>query len=69
MERVFGLTSVAKKHYKELDGKAALCKKCQKCIERCPQNLDIPFWLDKVVETLDDDAESSRKDNQKQEAD
>ena len=36
-----------------LEGKRAdLCVRCNKCIEVCPQKIDIPEWLEKIHELL-----------------
>ena len=53
LERVFGLTEEARSRYESLTGKAALCRLCGKCIEPCPQDLDIPARLAEAVEVLD----------------
>lgn len=54
----------AKKEYKKLaadkdalstakdNGMAALCSKCKKCLEKCPQSIDIPGELEKVNSVL-----------------
>lgn len=31
---------------------ASLCKQCKKCVERCPQHIDIPSQLQEVSKTL-----------------
>jgi hypothetical protein len=56
LERVFGLTEHAKGRYASLAGKAALCRLCGKCVEPCPQDLDIPARLAEAVATLDERA-------------
>ncbi len=53
LERVFGLSDHAREQYEQLDGKAALCKLCGKCLEPCPQNIDIPQHLSDAVQTFD----------------
>ncbi len=53
LERVFGLTEQARSRYESLPGKAALCRLCGKCIEPCPQDLDIPDRLAEAVQALD----------------
>jgi predicted aldo/keto reductase-like oxidoreductase len=36
-----------------LEGKRAdLCVRCNKCIEVCPQKIDIPEWLGKIHKLL-----------------
>jgi len=40
-----GISSV--RHY------ASLCKKCGKCIEKCPQHIEIPKSLDEVKKTME----------------
>ena len=36
-----------------LDGKRGdLCAKCNKCVEICPQKIDVPEWLEKIHELL-----------------
>ncbi|NLO29247.1 MAG: aldo/keto reductase, partial [Methanosarcina mazei] len=32
---------------------ASLCVQCGKCLEKCPQHLDIPMILESVVEELE----------------
>ena len=56
LERVYGLTEHARQRYAHLDGKAALCMACGKCVEKCPQNLDIPVRLADAVKALDERA-------------
>ncbi len=53
MERIFGLTDHARSRYARLAGKAALCRLCGKCLEPCPQDLDIPARLAETVAALD----------------
>jgi ferredoxin len=53
-DRIFGLTEHAKARYASLGGKAALCRQCGKCVEPCPQNLDIPTRLGEAVALLDE---------------
>ena len=54
LDRVFGLTDHAKSRYATLGGKAALCRQCGKCVELCPQELDIPTRLGESVSLLDE---------------
>ena len=56
LERVFGLTEHARSQYARLTGKAALCRLCGQCLEKCPQNLDIPTRLGEAVAMLDERA-------------
>ncbi len=56
LERIFGLTDHAKSRYAALTGKAALCRLCGKCVEKCPQDLDIPARLAETVAVLDERA-------------
>jgi predicted aldo/keto reductase-like oxidoreductase len=58
LERVFGLTDHARATYASLGGKAALCRLCGKCVEPCPQDLDIPARLAEAVAVLDERAGS-----------
>ncbi|MHC5034466.1 MAG: aldo/keto reductase, partial [Planctomycetota bacterium] len=58
LDRVFGLTEHAKGRYASLAGKAALCRLCGKCVEPCPQDLDIPARLAEAVAILDERAGS-----------
>lgn len=37
----------------EEPGFASQCVKCGKCLEKCPQHLDIPTILESVVEELE----------------
>jgi hypothetical protein len=54
LDRVFGLRDHARSRYGSLDGKAALCRLCGKCVPLCPQKLDIPTRLTEAVMTLDE---------------
>jgi len=56
LERVFGLTEHARSRYASLAGKAAFCRLCGKCVEPCPQDLDIPARLAEAVAVLDERA-------------
>ena len=58
LERVFGLTEHARSRYAALTGKAALCRLCGKCVEKCPQDLAIPERLSEAVAALDERAGS-----------
>jgi len=58
LERIFGLTEHAKSKYASLAGKAALCRLCGECVEKCPQELDIPARLAEAVAVLDERAGS-----------
>jgi predicted aldo/keto reductase-like oxidoreductase len=40
--------SERKLNKKNPDGNAAMCIKCGKCLEKCPQQIDIPTELEKV---------------------
>ena len=54
LDRVFGLSEHARSRYATLGGKAALCRQCGKCVELCPQELDIPTRLGEAVSLLDE---------------
>jgi len=54
LERIFGLTEYARRQYAELKGKAALCTLCGRCLETCPQDIDIPSRLGEAVKVLDE---------------
>ncbi len=54
LDRVFGLSDHARTRYATLGGKAALCRQCGKCVELCPQELDIPARLGEAVSLLDE---------------
>ena len=34
------------------NGNATICNKCRVCVEKCPQNIDIPEELEKVKQVL-----------------
>jgi len=34
----------------EPEGQAGQCNSCGQCRERCPQKIDIPVWMDKILE-------------------
>jgi predicted aldo/keto reductase-like oxidoreductase len=36
----------------KLDNRADKCKECNKCIELCPQKIEIPKWLKKAHEQM-----------------
>jgi len=51
--RVYGFEQYAKENYAGLGAKKAEeCVECEECIEKCPQNIDIPRQLKEVAETL-----------------
>ena len=52
--RVYGLADVAREQYGRIRGKATRCLACGKCLEKCPQNIDIIAQLRETVRTLDD---------------
>jgi len=52
--RVYGLEELAKQHYRRLGGKASVCLACGKCLEKCPQHIDIISQLRETVRTLDE---------------
>ena len=56
LDRVFGLGELARTRYAALAGKAARCRLCGKCIEPCPQGLDIPRRLSEALSVLDERA-------------
>lgn len=58
LDRVFGLRDHARARYAELDGNAARCRWCLKCVPLCPQKLAIPERLSEAVATLDERAGS-----------
>jgi predicted transcriptional regulator YdeE/heterodisulfide reductase subunit C len=43
----------------EEEGNASLCVKCGECLEKCPQNIDIPTELEKVHRVLGEKQEIS----------
>ncbi|UCC20427.1 MAG: aldo/keto reductase [Promethearchaeota archaeon] len=43
----------------EVEGAASLCIQCGECIEKCPQNIDIPDVMEKVNGIFEDDKEVS----------
>ncbi|GAJ19140.1 unnamed protein product [marine sediment metagenome] len=38
----------------EFDGAACLCTKCGECIDKCPQQIDIPDIMEKVNEIFEE---------------
>jgi len=56
LERVFGLSEHARELYAQLGGQAVLCRQCGKCLEPCPQNIDIPKRLAETVQAFDERA-------------
>jgi predicted aldo/keto reductase-like oxidoreductase len=52
--RVYGLEQLAKERYARLDDDATRCLACGKCLDKCPQNIDIVSQLRETVRTLDD---------------
>ncbi|HUT34562.1 MAG TPA: aldo/keto reductase [Planctomycetota bacterium] len=52
--RVYGLPDHARQQYRRTQGKASLCLACRKCLEKCPQHIDIIAQLRETVRTLDD---------------
>jgi len=52
--RVYGLADAAKQRYGWVRGKATRCLACGKCLDKCPQHIDIIAQLRETVRTLDD---------------
>lgn len=52
--RVYGLPDHARQQYARTRGKAALCRACRKCLEKCPQHIDIIAQLRETARELDD---------------
>jgi len=52
--RVYDLPDAARRRYSSLRGKATQCIACGKCLEKCPQNIDIISQLRETVRTFDD---------------
>jgi hypothetical protein len=55
--RVYGLEEYAVSQYQRLVSRgqqASLCIECGTCLERCPQDIDIPAQLQEVVAMLED---------------
>ena len=52
--RVYDLPDVASKRYGSLRAKATQCIACGKCMDKCPQNINIISQLRETVRTLDD---------------
>jgi predicted aldo/keto reductase-like oxidoreductase len=44
--------STAQLNASKTNGSVALCTKCRRCVEKCPQHIDIPVELEKVTETF-----------------
>jgi predicted aldo/keto reductase-like oxidoreductase len=51
---VFDLTEPAKKQYKTMKGKGALCASCKVCLEKCPQKLNIPALMQEAMIKYDE---------------
>lgn len=52
-ERVYNLTDLAHKDYRRSTNSARMCIACGKCMEKCPQHIDIIHQLRETVRTLD----------------
>ncbi|MBM4035027.1 MAG: hypothetical protein FJ291_25065 [Planctomycetes bacterium] len=52
--RVYGLPEHAREQYRRIQGKAASCLACGRCLKKCPQHIDIIAQLRETVRTLDD---------------
>ena len=53
-QRVYELPDAAKGRYGHLSGKANMCLACGKCMDKCPQHIDIIRQLQETVRTLDE---------------
>ena len=53
LDHAYGMTELAQKNYASLKGKARYCVECGKCLDHCPQNLQIPTQLAEIVQRLD----------------
>ncbi len=49
------MTELAKERYGQLEGRARFCLECGKCLDDCPQKLDIPKHMKTIVQRLDPD--------------
>jgi len=51
---MYGDEALARMFYSWLDEKerANLCTECGECLDKCPQNIEIPEWLKKAHDTL-----------------
>ncbi|MFX1278383.1 MAG: aldo/keto reductase [Promethearchaeota archaeon] len=38
----------------EVEGAAALCIQCGECLDKCPQQIDIPHWMEKANELFEE---------------
>jgi len=55
MERVYGLSDVAKGNYRRLAGSAAYCLACGECEEKCPQGIPIRKQLQDTARQFDEE--------------
>lgn len=52
---IYGLLQSAETAYARQSGRAVLCSECGACLPKCPQKIDIPGVLRKVITELDRD--------------
>lgn len=59
LAKIYGFTGQAKERYNStwaVRVKARECSACRKCVEKCPQNIDIPARMREVITLLDPQA-------------
>ncbi len=53
--RIYGLEKVVQRSYTRIKGRADYCVNCGICVPKCPQKIDIPAALNRVLAEVDQD--------------
>ena len=52
---MYNAVTIARRSYQWMDAedRADRCTQCRECLEKCPQGIDIPLWLEKTCQLMD----------------
>ncbi|MCX7017201.1 MAG: aldo/keto reductase [Candidatus Sumerlaeota bacterium] len=56
LDQAYGMAGLARQRYAQTEGRARLCMECGQCLEKCPQGLEVPAHMRRIVERLDPEA-------------